>query len=453
MKGKIIKAILPNSTELQTKYRQIYGDTDVSKHVTGHQEKVLKRYKQILLGIVAFAIIGIINSGIDKSEIFNITRPEYGKSPMAKSVKVEATYGKSKVSENFDILIKPTLLTEDEKEKRLNDCANQLEYKIKNQNNDLSNVTKDLNLATFDKETGVKIRWASDAPDFVDDSGKVVPIGLLLGPQSSPNLGVQPSQAVTLTANLEIDGKRLEREIKVTVVESSQEADIMKALATRLTDIKSQLSQSQGGEAVDLYKNYGRGTKLEWRGYTPSYTAEILFVGLLILIIVYFDKYGKIDKEIKQRKEQIVKELPEFVDKLVLLLNAGVVVNTALVKMAEDYERNKNPSDKKEIFEELSIINQKMKNTNTSLIEELVKLSERLGTKGLMRLVAIIRENINKGSTLAEKLEIEGELLWQTRKKQVEELGRLADTKLVVPLMVLLCVLIVVTIMPAMVDM
>jgi tight adherence protein C len=43
--------------------------------------------------------------------------------------------------------------------------------------------------------------------------------------------------------------------------------------------------------------------------------------------------------------------------------------------------------------------------------------------------------------------------MWQNRKKRVEELGKLADTKLTFPLTILLLVLIMVTITPALLAM
>ena len=47
----------------------------------------------------------------------------------------------------------------------------------------------------------------------------------------------------------------------------------------------------------------------------------------------------------------------------------------------------------------------------------------------------------------------ENELLWFARKQQSEEKGRLAETKLTLPLMILLMVLIMVTVAPAMMEM
>ena len=70
----------------------------------------------------------------------------------------------------------------------------------------------------------------------------------------------------------------------------------------------------------------------------------------------------------------------------------------------------------------------------------------------MSRFASIISENINKGSELVEKLESEGDMLWLNRKKRIEERAKLADTKLTLPLVILLITLITITIAPALIS-
>ena len=53
---------------------------------------------------------------------------------------------------------------------------------------------------------------------------------------------------------------------------------------------------------------------------------------------------------------------------------------------------------------------------------------------------------------MTEKLQAESEILWMNRKKNCEERGRLAETKLTLPLVIFLLVLIVITIAPALLE-
>ena len=90
---------------------------------------------------------------------------------------------------------------------------------------------------------------------------------------------------------------------------------------------------------------------------------------------------------------------------------------------------------------------------NASFYKEMYDFARFSGVKELMRITNIMIDNINKGDDLSGKLRRENELLWFARKQQAEEKGRLAETKMTLPLMILLTVLIMVTIAPALMEM
>ena len=69
-----------------------------------------------------------------------------------------------------------------------------------------------------------------------------------------------------------------------------------------------------------------------------------------------------------------------------------------------------------------------------------------------MRISNIINDNISKGSGLTDKLQSECETLWLARKRNSEERGRLAETKLTLPLTLFLLVLVVITVSPALLE-
>ena len=67
----------------------------------------------------------------------------------------------------------------------------------------------------------------------------------------------------------------------------------------------------------------------------------------------------------------------------------------------------------------------------------------------LLRLSNIMADNINKGSELVNKLEQEANFMWHMNKKQVEERGRIAESKLTFPMALMLIALLVITAAPA----
>lgn len=172
----------------------------------------------------------------------------------------------------------------------------------------------------------------------------------------------------------------------------------------------------------------------------------LLFFGIFILI--YNMRYSSIKKRIQANKEAIIQDLPEFIDRIILLLNAGMVIESVLVKIAHDNKARGKAENQRILYSILQGIIEKNKESNSSLVGELSTHAIKSGVREFIRFSSIIESNYNKGSSLVEKLESEGMLLWMSRKKLAEEKARLAGTKLSFPLMLLLMSLIVITSAP-----
>lgn len=203
--------------------------------------------------------------------------------------------------------------------------------------------------------------------------------------------------------------------------------------------------------SVVLPQKLDTGERLTWEQAEDSNLSVCFVTGILMLWLLYKSRFYKIEREEKNAKASIIRELPEFINKIVLLMNAGVVLHTAFMKIIDDYNSNRGRMNY--FYLQLNQICKAVRETNGSLCQELQQFAKRSGVKELIRTANIITDNISKGADLSDKLKRENELLWFARKQQSEEKGRLAETKLTLPLMILLMVLIMVTVAPAMMEM
>lgn len=194
------------------------------------------------------------------------------------------------------------------------------------------------------------------------------------------------------------------------------------------------------------------GTKLSWEERKENELPMILFGAVLSMFLIYRTRSAGLEKEEAAARSSIIRELPGFINKLVLLLNAGVVLNKAFRRIMTDYERLRG-DEEKYFYEQLRSVCMTMDETNSPMHVEFAAFAKRSEVRELMRLSNILSDNVNKGYDLAEKLRRESEVLWFARKKQSEENGRIAETKLTLPLMILLLVMIMITIAPAMMEM
>ena len=171
-----------------------------------------------------------------------------------------------------------------------------------------------------------------------------------------------------------------------------------------------------------------------------------------VFFFLYKNRYSNIAKKEEEAKACIIKDLPGFINKIVLLLDAGEVIHQAFEKVIEDHKKM-NGDSRTYFYDQLYKIHTKTSGTNSSLHLELRTFAKRSGVREMMRFSNIISDNISKGSELVKKLKQESEVLWFARKKQAEEKGRIAETKLTFTLVILLLVLVMITIAPAMMNM
>ena len=74
--------------------------------------------------------------------------------------------------------------------------------------------------------------------------------------------------------------------------------------------------------------------------------------------------------KIKREKEAILRDYPDFVDRLLLLLNAGLVLSTALHRLAEEGAPRPDKSRPAPLYRELYRIHVRVRESNTSFVEE-----------------------------------------------------------------------------------
>ncbi|MCL1809787.1 MAG: type II secretion system F family protein [Clostridiales bacterium] len=254
-----------------------------------------------------------------------------------------------------------------------------------------------------------------------------------------------------MTRNVTIFVRPSETEGEGDIVEIIEE-DELAGIEAEIRKLVKTINNSSSGEKVLLPAELGSGIKLSWNEPKNTRFNLLLPLSLLAVFIVYRSRYSKVRKLEADAKESVIRELPEFINKLVLLLNAGLVLTSAFDRILE-----RHASRGKEVvpyfYSQLLQINRGMRETNSPLGTGLKEFAGRSGVREFMRVANIIADNIDKGAELVEKLKGESELLWLTKRKLAEEKGRLAETKLTFPLVILLLVLIMVTIAPALMEM
>ena len=297
----------------------------------------------------------------------------------------------------------------------------------------------------------------NDIPVLSDDGGKSC---YVMRPDKN-------SGPVTLDMEMTVDTKdgQVVKEIQLVIdPEEEQEVKDEKTIRTdghesyreklerEMRSAVRAANEDLTSEKVALPGRLAGGEKVSWKKAENSDMPLIIMIFLMTVFIIFRTRYSSLEKEEREAKESIIRELPEFINRIILLLNAGVVLNAAFTTIMEGREKM-DPDEKSYFYAQMRNINTKLKRANGSLNNELKDFAKRSSVRELMRFSNIVSDNINKGADLVGKLKRESEALWFARKKQSEEKGRTAETKLTFPLVLLLLVLVMVTIAPAMLEM
>jgi len=227
-------------------------------------------------------------------------------------------------------------------------------------------------------------------------------------------------------------------------------------LAYEMRSIINSLNDDQSVRKVALPDHLRSGERVEWSSKRNLNTPVIAMGMLLLIAIIYLKRLDPLEKLRKAQMDSVSRQLPEFASRLVLLLGAGLVLSSAFERIVEESRETASLADDY-FYSRMAEIYSKIKETNSPMEQEFRAFarsgeSSCEGSRELMRISNIISDNISKGVELTEKLQSESEALWLSRKRNCEARGRLAETKLTMPLTVFLLALVVITVSPALLE-
>lgn len=164
-----------------------------------------------------------------------------------------------------------------------------------------------------------------------------------------------------------------------------------------------------------------------------------VFSTVLILIAFYLPDI-ELKERIKKRRLMIQIDFPEFLNKLTLLINAGMTVSKAWEKIALDNTRDR------PLYEELNLT---LSYIAAGIPEQQAyeDFAKRCGIPEVTRSISVILQNLRKGNAqLVSMLRLQAGECWDMRKNTAKKLGEEASTKMLLPLMLMfLSILIIVT--------
>lgn len=174
-------------------------------------------------------------------------------------------------------------------------------------------------------------------------------------------------------------------------------------------------------------------------------SVEALIFGVLLtgMLIWYLNEVTKDD--LVDRRDEILRDFPQVLSKLTLLVNSGMVLRDAWKNVAD----NANGI----LYEEMRVTCNEM-NTGVSEMEAYQNFAERCEVKEIKRFTSSVIQNMMKGnSELTKFLKEMSDEMWNEKKNMVKRQGEAANSKLLLPTMMIFVGILIVIMVPMLTSM
>lgn len=164
---------------------------------------------------------------------------------------------------------------------------------------------------------------------------------------------------------------------------------------------------------------------------------------VVVLIAVFFAPDYELKKKIAQRNLFMRLDFPGFLNKLTLLINAGMTITKAWEKIVLNNQKQT------PFYEEVAAVMQDIHRGKPEF-QAFEDFARRCRVPEITRFTAVVLQNMKKGSSeLVPILRLQANECWEMRKNAAKRLGEEASTKLLLPMMLMFIAILLITATPA----
>lgn len=402
--------------------------------------------RSIKLGAVAAVLIlGIVlliqDYRIAVSEIEDgIKRNTYGEGTkdLELEVKVEGN-----VRDEIKVQVSERMYEGEEISEMFRNCIEKIETEILGENESLDHVEKNLNLMTELEDEPVEISWELDNYDVMNIYGEI-----------QEDTTAEEGTMVNLTAVItytQDQTKQMLYECAAMVYPEklTKEEEFVRKVQEEIQreDEKTQVQEKlMLPKAVDG-KNLQYFVKMDDRGIV------LIVMAMIIGVLIYAQEIQNQGQELQKKRQQMLLDYPEIINKLTLFLGAGMTIKRAFIKIVSDYEAGKNTWGIRCAYEEMKIALREMESGITEA-ESYERFGKRCNIQEYIRLGALLSQNMRKGTKgMTQILRLEAIQAFENRKAAAKKFGEEAGTKLLIPMFLMLAVVLVMVTVPAFLTM
>ena len=398
---------------------------------------VVRWKKQILCAAVGLAL-AVLAQALQNgsSRLTSLERPDF--EGEEQQILVE---GLGEEGIPLEVQISPRQYKPEEARALYQQILEELPGRILGENASLSQVEHDLELIREIPEYGVSLKWESSRPEFVDSYGRV----------NRQGMG-EEKEEVWLRVELPDSHTSETYQLQAWVLPETTTPQ-----ENALLQLKERLKEedyAQRYSPVLKLPEELEGKALAYRSLQEPVFASIAFLGVAAALMLVVKERSDREREIKERKNQLLLDYPELLSKMMIFLGAGMTARNAWEQMTEDYLRLRKlgKREKRWVYEEMYEACGQMKR-GIPEGQAYLEFGRRCGLPCYTKFAGFLEQSRKNGAkNLREHLRLEMEEAYEQRKHEAKRLGEEASTKLLLPLFLMLGVVMVMVAVPAMLE-
>lgn len=382
-----------------------------------------------LFGILAEVLSGVSSEGI-ASGLVKRNPPNEGELETEASVYLE----KEKITYPVTLLIPERKYKRSEELERIQAAIDEIQDTFCGSNASLNEIISNPKVSDSYQDGAVLAEWLFSNEEVISEEGTIF----------QDALGQEKEEIeafVALSCGESEDIYRFSFQIQPLAKSREQAVSC---------EIKRQIGlQDETNPYVEL-PNEIDGQKVKWQEVSSFQSIEILVLGILAAFASAYAAKEQREKQLQKRKRNMLLSYPEFVSKLSLLLGAGMTIPGGLRKMNQMYQRRKQAGGKEElVYEELNQMICEMEN-GIGELRAYQRFSEKCDLQPYRKLVSLLVSGQRMGNCkLMEQLNEEADRVFLERKNAARKFGEEAGTKMLIPMMLMLFIVMAIVIIPA----
>ena len=385
----------------------------------------------LIFALAAVLLLTAYSGGFSERELHQLDRPDSGTGV----ARLRAKYG----DELYDLslAVAERQMTTEEIRDNAAKAEEELLQEILGENESPDHVTKKLNFPARIAGTPIAVSWSTSDYRIIDYSGNV-----------HPEYSETGGTIVTLTAQLTYRDweETLSFAVRVVPDETGYSEDRARDLENLLKDYAEKQAYDPQIVLPEEFEE-GEVTFYAERRYSPwMFVLYAGFFGVVLCLVLA----SRRKQNRKARERQLLRDYPEVVSKISLLIEAGSTIRLAWERIVGDYVRHRDASDQTRYVYEEMLHTRNLLTLGIPEEEAYEEFGKRCGNIRYMRFASVIVQNLKKGASgLILLLRKESAEAFTDRREQAKQRGEEAGTKLLLPMAGILVIILAMILIPA----